>query len=624
MLLLASVASVVALAGVGLAATRIATPTAIDPTPIALATSLSYTPTASPSASPLAASDTPSPAPTRIAPIGSLVFAARDGSYTHLFAFTPGDAQPLRLTAGRWDDRDPAFSPDGQWLAFASHRDGNWDLYLLQLQTGDVIRLTQTRAFEGSPTWSPDGRWLAYESNDDDDLDIWVLPIDGTQGPIQLTNQPGLDISPSWDPNGRRIAFVSDREGSLDIFLADLDNPDNRFLNLTHSPAIDEDHPALSPDGSRLAYSSRLEGYEETLVRDLSDLSRPALEVGQGGRPTWSPDGNVLLALLTTPYRTLVAAYPLTGEGMLPLGFPIPPGAESLTWSATPLPGEVAARSADLPTPAPLYQRDLATPSSGPGRVELVYLPGVQSRRSQLSDAVDEAFNALRARVAEEAGWDFLSNLEYAFVGLNDPMPPGYAYNDWLYTGRAFAFNQAAFDAGWVEVVREDFGGQTYWRVFLRTLPQNGSLGEPLRAHPWDFQPRFIGDAAAYDCGGALADTVPSGYYIDFTALAADYAFERLPALSNWRTFYPAARFNEFAMTDGLDWETAMLELYPAAALITPTPYRTPTLTPTRTPRPTATPWWLRWRTPSPTRTVTPTRTPTLTRTPTPSATATP
>src|SRR4030065_786313 len=92
--------------------------------------------------------------------------------------------------------------------------------------------------------------------------------------------------------------------------------------------------------------------------------------------------------------------------------------------------------------------------------------------------------------------------------------------------------------------------------------------------------------------------------------LAADNGFERLPALTSWRTFYPGARFSEFAMTSGLDWETAMLELYPESAIVTPTVVRTPTTTTSNTPRPTSTPWWWRWTTPTPTRTNTPTLAP--------------
>jgi len=202
-----------------------------------------------------------------------------------------------------------------------------------------------------------------------------------------------------------------------------------------------------------------------------------------------------------------------------------------------------------------------------------------------LSDAADEAFAALRARVAREAGWDFLSQLQNAFVGINDPLPPGYAYNDWLYTGRGFAISRAAFQAGWVAVVREDFGLQTFWRVLVRTAAQDGSQGEPLRWRPWDFDSRYAGDPAAYDRGGTEQQNPPAGYYIDFTALAADYGFDRLPALSNWRSFYPGSRFDEFALRENMDWVTAMRQLYPDSAIATPTPYQTPTPTPTSSPK---------------------------------------
>jgi TolB protein len=93
-------------------------------------------------------------------------------------------------------------------------------------------------------------------------------------------------------------------------------------------------------------------------------------------------------------------------------------------------------------------------------------------------------------------------------------------------------------------------------------------------------------------------ESAPSGYWFDLTALAAQYGWERLPALTDWRTYYAGARFNELAFTQELDWRTAMLQLYPPEVLITPTVVIPPTRTPTRTP--------LWYRTPTPTRTPTP------------------
>ena len=118
-------------------------------------------------------------------------------------------------------------------------------------------------------------------------------------------------------------------------------------------------------------------------------------------------------------------------------------------------------------------------------RWSLVDLEGVQAPYPQMHDLADEAFNALRERVQQEAGWDALAGLENAFVPITTSLDPGFG-EDWLYTGRAFAINSLMTNAGWMVAVREDFGAQTYWRLYLRAQMQDGSQGEPLRDTPWD------------------------------------------------------------------------------------------------------------------------------------------
>jgi TolB protein len=176
--------------------------------------------------------------------------------------------------------------------------------------------------------------------------------------------------------------------------------------------------------------------------------------------------------------------------------------------------------------------------------------------------------------------------------------------------------NSLMSSAGWMSVVREDFGAQTYWRVYIRCTLQDGSLGEPVHDAPWDLEARYVLDPRAYEEGGRLG-AAPPGYWVDITALAAAFAWERLPALPNWRSYYAGTRFTEFAQTAGLDWYDAMLELYPPDVLVTPTRVLPPTNTPTRTPRPTTTP--LPTRTPR--ATLTPSVTPTASNTPLPTST---
>ncbi len=578
-------------------------PAPLEPTLSALATSLAVTPTGSSvtgQVSPSAASTATS---THMASEGTVFFSARTQARSHIWAYVIGDAEPIQITFGEWDDRNPAFNADEGMLAFTSNRGLYWDLYLLDLNSGNLRQLTETPGFEGNPTWSPDGRWIVYEANYDGDFDIYILPVMDDEEVIQLTNHPGSDNSPDWDPGGRRIAFISDRDGSPDVFIAKLDQPDERFNNLTQTIELAESYPAFSPDGDLLAYSINRRGFEEILIVEI-EADIPSSPNGQGHGVRWSPDGKALIAILEDPFERRLVTY--THDGGHPPGLPIHLDIEDLFWTAEGLPAAAYLLGDNEAEGPPLYIIDLTSSDASFDRLSLAVLPGVTAPNASLSDAVDEAFNALRARVAVDLGWDFLSTLEHAFVGINDPLPPGLAYDDWLFTGRAFAFSQAAVQAGWIAMVREDFGGQTYWRVFVRTAEQDGSQGKPLRTSSWDFQVRYEGDPQFYDQGGRINENIPPGYYVDFTQLAANYGFERVPALPNWRTYYHGARFNEFVYRDQRNWMEAMLELYPGTAIITPTPFQTPTPTPTRTPRPTPTSWWWRWRTPTPVPTSTP------------------
>ena len=443
------------------------------------------------------------------------------------------------------------------------------------------------------------------------DFDIWILSVDGSQGPIQLTNHPAKDVSPAWDPgSGRRIAFVSDRDGSEDIYLADLDQPEDRFHNLTGSGSIDEADPVFSPDGRRLIYSVNLPGVLALRSLDLEHPDRPPTVVGEGRSPAWSPDGSRVVAAWETSQGGRLVVYDLNASSLAPLTeIQIAIGHQT-SWSdggysPSWLPSGNGSPDGEARLP------ETSTPGQAAGRLSLIDLRGVTAPNPTLVGSANDAFQALRKATAEQVGWDFLGRLDDAFVGLNDPLPPGFAYNDWLYTGSAFRVTDSAVGAGWMVAIKEDFAGQTYWRLFVRTDRQDGSQGQPLHVHPWDFEARADGDPVHYNQGGAPAASMPAGYFVDFTALAAEFGFDRQPALPNWRTFYAGARFDEFAYTEGLDWLTAMLQLYPASAIATPTRYSTPTATPTSTPRPTPTPWWWRWlqptASPSPTSAPSPT-----------------
>ena len=569
----------------------LSSPLSISTTPAVTAFSRTPTKTFSPSPSPTATITPEAPTETMgaaqstpIAPNtlpeaafdqGLIFLSLSDDGYSHLYAYQPQSLPYTRLTNGGWNDITPALSPDGNQLAFSSNRDGQYDLYLMNLSTGQVTRLTDTPAYDANPTFSPDGRWIAYESlvEDGGGLEIFIRPLDFSQDPIRLTDNPAADYAPAWSPLGRQVAFVSTRSGEEEIWLADLDKIDDRFEDLSRNAETADTHPSWSPDGTRLAWASAVQdGIQNLMVWDGSP-GMPYM-AGSGSWPAWSPDGASLITALRMPNQTYLTGYDSRKPGVV-----LPPMAlsgplDGLTWGKAHLPETFpdSWQSAAQVTATPLWLPAL-TPQAGipGGRQRVVPLEGVEAPNPMLQDLVDESFQALRKRVAEEAGWDFLSNLENAFVPVTNPLDPG-QQADWLYTGRAFAFNTLPMNAGWLVVSREDFGAQTYWRVYVKARFQDGSQGEPLRAQPWDFRARYSGTPRDYEEGGALAGAIPEGYWVDVTRLALAYGWQRLPALSTWRSAFSAARFNEFVLTDGLDWYSAMMEIYPAEALVTPTP----------------------------------------------------
>jgi len=497
---------------------------------------------------------------------GLIIFSMADGKYDHLFVYNPYGLPPTRLTASNWDDRYPAVSPDGTKIVFTSNRDGQWDIYMLDLKADSLTRITQMKTFDSSPSWSPDGQYIVYQTVNGENLDLIVQSItDLTSPPIQLTASSGNNYDPAWSPDGRQIAFVTDRTGRSQIWLADLQSADNRFSVIAASDEVDFSHPAWSPDSTLLAWCAL---QPEPQIQSMS-ISTPGSikNVGFGCNPIWSPDGTTILATFEQPNAQFLVAYNASNGTLAMPMIEFNSSLNSMDWKAADLSAAISVyiNLQTLPAPEPLYTQLLSLPESATGRKGAVPLQDVTVENAYLADTANESFDALRQAVGERIGWDYLNALDSAYLPLTSAPAPGIEQN-WLYTGRAIAVNTVPLDAGWMAVTREDFKGETYWRVWLKCLDQSGACGEPMQTAAWDFSTRYSGDTTAYENGGQLS-TIPSGYWFDFTDYAQRFGWERLPAQNDWRYYLNGALFNQFIFRQGLTWQQAMLELYPPEVL---------------------------------------------------------
>ena len=199
----------------------------------------------------------------------------------------PTPAPATRLTVHDAFDSGPDWSPDGRRIAFASDRDGSFEVYVMNADGSGVTRLTKNDAVDVSPTWSPDGRRIAFSSTRDGSFEIYVMNADGS-GVTRLTVNDAYDVYPAWSPDGRHIAFDSDRDGNREIYVM---NADGSGVTRLTDHGADDFTPAWSPDGLRIAFTSGSGGNTEIYVMDASGFTRLTNNDVDDVTPAWSPDG---------------------------------------------------------------------------------------------------------------------------------------------------------------------------------------------------------------------------------------------------------------------------------------------------------------------------------------------
>lgn len=188
----------------------------------------------------------------------------------------------------------PAWSPDGQSLAYVSFEGRASAIYVQKVKSGERRQVSARAGVNGAPSFSPDGKRLALTlSSNTGNLDIYVLDL-ASLAMTRVTDDPAIDTEASWSMDGQTLYFTSDRGGAPQIYAAE-PRAGAKARRITFGASYAA-RPRVSPDGRSLAVVTQDSGGFRIGAVDLasgqvSTLSRGSLDES----PSFAPNGAVLI-----------------------------------------------------------------------------------------------------------------------------------------------------------------------------------------------------------------------------------------------------------------------------------------------------------------------------------------
>lgn len=202
----------------------------------------------------------------------------------------------------------PAWSPNGEDIAYVSFETTRSAIFMQNLQTGERRQLTNFVGINGAPAFSPDGTKMALVLSKDGNPELYLLDL-LTDELTRLTDHFAIDTEPNWTADGQSLVFTSDRGGRPQIYELDLQT--GRIARLTYRGDYNA-RPRLSADGRFLVMVHRNEGIFHIAVQDLTDDTLIIVtQTDLDESPTISPNGALVMYATKINGNSILAAVSL-------------------------------------------------------------------------------------------------------------------------------------------------------------------------------------------------------------------------------------------------------------------------------------------------------------------------
>jgi len=223
--------------------------------------------------------------------LSQIAFASnRDGNFEIYLMDWDGGSQ-RRITRHNALSILPSWAPDNERIVYTSFFAGTSDMYVISRRGGGRIKLRTGLNLNTSATFSPVGSDIAFVGSINGNPDIYLIKDDGTNI-RRLTSDPSIESTPEWSPNGRQISFTSGRGGTPQIYVMDAEGSNVRRMSFEGDW---NDDATWSPGGDEIAYTSRVNGRFQIRIQNaVTGVSRIVAGEGSNEQPTWSPDGQWL------------------------------------------------------------------------------------------------------------------------------------------------------------------------------------------------------------------------------------------------------------------------------------------------------------------------------------------